>query len=177
MRMGIRVALAAAGVVALAMLVLLRFGDDSEDRFRNGEPAIATPTELSGVASGLGNSVYWLGARKGAEYELTKTSTGRVYVRYLEDGAEAGDERAVFVTVVTYPPENGGVAMLRRAARERRGAELARTDDGAVLLVDPNAPRNAHLAYPGESLQVEVYSPVPGEALRLASKGRVQPVP
>lgn len=178
MRLGLRaiVVVLAVVVVALAALLLLALVHDSDDPSGAGAPAIATSDELSQVAADLGRPVYWLGERRGAEYELTETSTGRVQIRYLTEGAQAGNPRAEFVTVVTYPSEDGAAA-LRRAARERRGAQLARTDDGAVLLVDPNAPNNAHLAYPGESLQIEVYSPVPGEALRLAARGQVRPVP
>jgi hypothetical protein len=66
---------------------------------------------------------------------------------------------------------------LRKAARQEAAAKLGKTDDGGVLLIDPTAPNNAHLAYRGANLQIEVYSPVPGEALRLAARGAVRPVP
>lgn len=157
-----------------AVVVWLVGGDDSSST--EPEPEVVSATQIPEFAAEKGDPVYWLGERPGARYELTESPSGRVYIRYLTGDAEAGDERADFMTVATYPGDNG-IAELRRAAREQEGAELGRTDDGAVLLVDPASPNNAHLAYPGPNLQIEVYSPVPGQALRLASRGAVQPVP
>ncbi len=157
-----------------AVVVWLVRGDDSSPA--PGEPEAVTASQLSDFAAEHGTPVYWLGERSGASYELTDTSSGRVYVRYLTGGAKAGDERAKFITVATYPGGDG-IAALRKAAGEQKGAKLGKTKDGAVLLIDPTSPNNAHLAYPGANLQIEVYSPVPGEALRLAAQGEVQPVP
>ncbi|MGC1853046.1 MAG: hypothetical protein WA687_11465 [Solirubrobacterales bacterium] len=159
-------------VALIAAVVIWLVGDD--DSSPAAESEIVTATQLP--ATKQGKTVYWLGERPSTSYELTESPSGRVYIRYLTGGAEAGDERTVFLTVATYPEEDA-IAALRRAAREQDGARLGRTDDGAVLLVDPSSPNNAHLAYPGTNLQVEVYSPVPGQALRLASDGAVQPVP
>lgn len=163
-------------VALIAVVVVWLVHDDDSSSPKAGEPEAASASQLSEFAAEHGEPIYWLGARQGESYELTDTKSGRVYIRYLTDGAEAGDERADFVTVATYPGQDG-IAMLRKAASEQKGAKLAKTDDGAVLLIDPASPDNAHLAYPGANLQVEVYSPVPGEALRLAARGDVQPVP
>jgi hypothetical protein len=162
--------------IALIALVVVWLVRDDDSSSKAGEPDVVAATQLTEFAAEQGKPVYWLGERPNESYELTEATSGRVYVRYLKGGAEAGDERAAFLTVATYPGENG-IAELRRAAREQEGAELGRTDDGAVLLIDPASPNNAHLAYPGPNLQIEVYSPVPGQALRLASRGAVQPIP
>lgn len=159
-------------LIALVVVWLVRDDDSSVAE----EPEAVPVTQLSEFAADQSKPVYWLGERPNETYELTETPSGRVYIRYLTGDAEAGDERATFVTVGTYP-DGDGIAQLRRAAREQEGAELGKTDDGAVLLIDPTSPNNAHLAYPGANLQIEVYSPVPGQALRLASRGAVQPVP
>lgn len=156
-----------------AVVVWLVRDDDSSATV---DPEVVATAQLSELADDQGKPIYWLGERPNERYELTETPSGRVYIRYLKGDAEAGDDRAVFVTVGTYP-DGDGIAALRRAAREQDGSKLGRTDDGAVLLVDPTSPNNAHLAYPGANLQIEVYSPVPGQALRLASRGAVQPVP
>jgi len=162
--------------VALVVAVVVWLGRGSDSEPAANEPELVSATQLSAFADEHGKPVYWLGERQGAKYELTETPGGRVYLRYLRGNADAGDTRASFVTVATYPASNG-VAALRRAAHERSGAELGRTKDGAVLLIDPSSPDNAHLAYPDADLQIEVYSPDPGEALRLAAKGDVRPVP
>jgi hypothetical protein len=163
-------------VLIAAVVVWLARDDSSSSSPATGEPEAVSTSELSEFAGEHGSPIYWLGARRAATYELTDFESGRVYIRYLTGGAEPGDEQASFVTVATYPADNG-VAALRKAVREQKGAKLGKTDDGAVLLIDPTSPDNAHLSYPGANLQIEVYSPVPGEALRLAARGDVQPVP
>jgi len=162
-------------VVLLAMIAAWSVGC-GDDAPASGEARIVSAAELSEAVADAASPVYWLGERGGAELELTEEDSGRVYVRYMEDGAEAGDDQAELLTVGTYPSEDG-VAELRRAARTGDGKVIARTDDGAVLLVDPDSPHSAHLAYPDGGSQIEVYSPTPGEALKLASRGAVRPVP
>lgn len=162
-------------VVLVAMIAAWSVGC-GDDAPTAGEARIVSAAELSEVAADAASPIYWLGERAGTEIELTEEDSGRIYVRYLEDGADAGDEGAESLTVGTYPSKDG-VAELRRAARNGEGTVAARTDDGAVLLVDPASPNSAHLAYPDAGPQIEVYSPKPGEALRLASRGAVRPVP
>lgn len=176
-RRWLTILLAALSVALIAAVVVWLTRDESSSSApATGEPEAASVTGLSEFAGEQGSPIYWLGPRRNATYELTDSESGRVYIRYLTGGAKPGDERAKFITVATYPTENG-VTALRKAAREQKGAKLAKTDDGAVLLIDPGSPDNAHLAYPGANPQIEVYSPVPGEALRLAARGEVQPVP
>lgn len=161
--------------VALIAAVVVWVTQDDGVSVTVGEPQVVSASELSEFAADADRPVYWLGERSGTSYELTETASGRVYVRYLEGDAEAGDSRADFVTVGTYQ-EKDGVAALHLAVAKRDGAKLGKTDNGAVLLIDPTAPKNAHLAFPGADAQVEVFSPNPGEALRLAARGAVQPV-
>jgi hypothetical protein len=165
-----------ATIAAAVALSACGSGGDDSVSLTPGEPQILSAPQLSDFAGEQSQPVYWLGERHGTELEVTETPQGRIYVRYLAGGAEAGDPRAKFITVGTYPTKDG-VAALRAALASRSGAKLVRTDRGALLLVDPASPQSAHLAYPGDGVQVEVFSPVPGAALRLASAGDVQPVP
>lgn len=140
--------LAVLSVALIAAVAIWVLRDDSSAPPAD-EPTAMTASELSEFAAEQDAPVYWLGERTNASYELTDSQSGRIYIRYLTNGADAGDERAKFITVATYPSENG-VAALRKAAREGNGAKLGKTDDGAVLLIDPSSPDNAHLAYRGE---------------------------
>lgn len=162
---------------AVALLLGLSGCGSSDDSVTvpAGEPEVVTASQLSDFAADAAGPVYWLGERLGSRYELTETAKGRVYVRYLRGDAKAGDPRSSFITVATYPSADG-VAKLRKAAAAKGGAELGRAGDGAVLLADPAA-TSAYLAYPGGDVQVELYSPVPGQARRLALAGAVREVP
>ena len=173
---GLLIVLSLALIAAVAVWVTR---DDSESGGEGatataGEATIVSAGELAEFAAERPQPVYWLGARGESEYELTATG-GRVYVRYLEGDAEAGDPRDDFVTVGTYPSKHA-VADLRRAAKVNPGAKLGKTSDGATLLIEAGSPDNAHLAYPGDDFQVEIFSPKPGEAQRLAKRGAAQPV-
>ena len=168
------------GVQTLLCVALLALGATwstgcGDDSPAAGEARIVSAEELGDFAASADFPIYWLGERGGAEIELSEEASGRVYVRYLDPGTEPGADKAAFLTVGTYPSEDG-VAEMRRAARSGDGTVAARTDDGAVLLVDPSSSKSAHLAYPDAGPQIEVYSPRPGQALRLASRGAVRPV-
>jgi hypothetical protein len=168
------------GVQALLCVALLALGATwstgcGNDSSAAGEARIVSAEELGDFAASADFPIYWLGERGGTEIELSEEGPGRVYVRYLDPGTEPGADKAAVLTVGTYSSEEG-VAELRRAARDGDGTVAARTDDGAVLLVDPSSSKSAHLAYPGAGPQIEVYSPSPGQALRLASRGAVRPV-
>jgi len=175
-RRWLTILLVVLSVALVAAVLVWIFRDDDSSSSTATEPEAVSVSELSDFAAAQGTPVYWLGERSGETYELTDSPSGRVYIRYLPEGTDVGDERADFVTVATYPSDDG-VAELRKAARGEAGAKLGKTDDGAVLLIDPTSPDNAHLAYRGANVQIEVYSPVPGEALRLAARGAVRPVP
>lgn len=171
-----RRAIAATAIAAVALVAWLVLGSDGDGGVpAPGTPVVVSADELVERAGEVAAPIYWLGEREGAEYELTEAASGQVFVRYLPEGAEAGDLRTDFDVVGTYPTPDA-VAALRRA-REQQGGRLARSDDGAVLLIDPSQASNVHLAYPGADVQIELYSGTPGRAVRLAARGDVQPVP
>jgi len=165
----------AAAVVAM-LLIWLLFIKAEDEAGDAGGPEIVQTSGLSDAAKRLGHPIYWIGERTGASYELAESDNGRVYVRYLDRGADAGVRSTQFVTVATYPVRNA-TAALRRGLASRPEAELARADNGALLLIDPKAPGSIRLAYPGADQQVELYTPDVAEGIRLAKSGAVQPVP
>lgn len=163
-------------VLLVALVVLLTDGGDDGEEVVVGEPQIVSAEQLSDFVGDRDSPVYWLGPRDGTSYELEETASGEVQLRYLDADAEAGDGPGRYVTVVTYPAGDG-VAALRRSAGSEDGVGLGETADGAVLLIDRDSPRNAHLAYPGDEVHIEVFDPVVGEAAAAASRGDVQQVP
>jgi hypothetical protein len=164
----------AAGLSAWLVVLLLTGGDDF--KLTTGEPQIASVSDLESWVEDTGRTIYWVGERAGTAYELTETSSGRVYVRYLPEGAEAGDPAPGYVTVGTYPV-NDAAGALRDAAKAKQGGELAMSKNGAVVLLEKHRAENVHMAFPNSNEQIEIYSPEPKVALRYASGDQVTPIP
>jgi hypothetical protein len=168
-------ALLAIGLAAFLVgwLVMSRGGDDAAAT--QGGGATATSEEdLRAFAASAAHPVYWAGPKSGFTYELTQTSDGRVYVRYLPEGTEVGDPRARFLTIGTYP-RTGAFAELRRAARAD-GAVSLNLGRGGLAVFSEARPTSVYFGYPDAKYQVEVYHPSPDEARRLALAGQVVPV-
>jgi len=131
-------------------------------------PLAASPAVLATIAKAAGQPVFWTGTQAGYRYELTRTSAGDVYVRYLPHGAKVGNRQADYRVVGTYPYA-GALAALEAY----RGGKRTSLPGGGVVLSTTTDPKSVHIAYPGLDYQIEVYDPVPGRALQLALAGRV----
>jgi hypothetical protein len=165
-------AVGAAIVIALiAYFVIKGGGDDSA----SDKPEAVGAAKLSELAGDTGHPVYWAGRRPSGTYEWTELADGRVYVRYLKPGAPAGDPRARFLTIGTYPVGNAPRA-LRKADRSP-GSRTRNVGGGAIALVNRDTPTSVYLAYPGSPYEIEVFDPDPKKALRLVTSGKIQPVP
>jgi hypothetical protein len=134
----------------------------------------ASVARLEAVASAAGHPVYWAGPRAGTTYELTRTTDGRIYVRYLPKGVKLGDRRSIYLIVATYPVPGAYRAVL--AAAKQKGARTFGVAGGGKALVNAKTPTNVYLAYPGSSYQIEVYDPKPGRARALVASGRIRRV-
>jgi hypothetical protein len=134
-------------------------------------PIAATPAILVAFSKALNRPIYWAGPMSGDTYELTETSAGNIFVRYLPKGVRVGDPRASFLAIGTYPYP-GALKALQTIAKGK-GTAL---QGGGLAVTTAGHPGNFHIAYPGLAYQIEVYDPVPGRAHTLALSGRVKPV-
>jgi hypothetical protein len=135
-------------------------------------PVGESAASLRKLAGSFDEPIYWLGPVPGYTYELTRTTTGKVYVRYLPTGVDVGDRRARYLIVATYPYRNAFSALKAVAA----GDGLA-VRGGGLAVPDPTYPKSVHLAFRNVAgFQIEVYDPSPARARRLALSGRVGPV-
>jgi hypothetical protein len=171
---GLRLGAVLAVLIGVALLAWLVLGGGDDDDAQAGDPQAVSVEDLQEEASSGELPVYWAGPQSGTTYELTETSDGSVYVRYLPEDAEIGDPSPDFLTVATYPLENGYARVL--AAAEEEGAETEELPNGGLALVDADRPSSVYVAYEGEPYQVEVYDPSPDGALELVTSGAVQPV-
>ncbi len=165
---------AAAAIVVIAWLLLKDDGSSDSGAKATGAPTIATEAELSSLADSLGHPLYWAGPLPGTRLELTNEADGRVYVRYLDGSAEAGDPRPDFLTVGTYPVPDATAAI--RRASHTPGTKVRQLSDGAVALVNTNKPTSVYIAHPGSDSQIEVYDPSGKRALGLVLSGQIKPV-
>lgn len=134
-------------------------------------PVALSASGLRTLARAVPQPIYWAGPKHGYLYELTRTTSGRIYVRYLPTGVKAGAPGASYLIVATYPYA-GALNALKAVAH---GAQVT-IPGGGVALVDTKDPKSVHLAYPGVAYQVEVYDPSPAASRAVAVSGKVLPV-
>jgi hypothetical protein len=180
-RLWIALGLLIAAVVAAIILIIVLSSGSSNSTTTIARPTppaktvrAATLPELRAESAALGRPIYWAGPRLPETYELTTTTDGRVYVRYLPQGVSVGSPRPDFLTVGTYAVTNP-VASLRTAARNRGGV-LKALPGGAVAYYNRARPTSVYLAYPNSTEQIEVFDPSPATALGLVVHGKVTPV-
>jgi hypothetical protein len=162
-----------AAVVLAAMLVgwlLLNHAKREPTDVATG-PALVSTAQLASAAHSLGRPIYWAGPRDDSSYELTVTASGRVYVRYLPRGTAAGDRRADFLTVGTYPGDHAYEDLKKVSTGPAVHSNLL--DDGGLLVAPKRLPKSVYLAYPNGQYQVEVYGSSPGTARTLALNGLI----
>jgi hypothetical protein len=134
-------------------------------------PVAATVAKLRVIARA--RPVYWAGPKRTATYELTKTSNGRVYIRYLPSGIRVGSRKNVRF-VGTYAVPNAYKA-LRKAAKTA-GDVTFKAPHGGLAIYSKTGPTNVYLAFPGSNYQIEVYDPNPSRARKLVKSGAIRPI-
>ena len=165
-------------VLALVLIVgaaggagwLLLRGDGSP-KAKRAPAATASVHALASLASSVGHPVYWAGPKDGYRYELTQTTDGRIYIRYLPAGVAVGTSAPNYLTVGTYPVKDALATV--RAIGGKPGGSLLNLGGGAVAAADPDHPLSIYMAYPGSSYEVEVYDPSPGQARQLVTAGAI----
>jgi hypothetical protein len=178
LRLPLRISLVTRTTFIAAMTLALALlpgcgGSDSEPgrQTSSGAAEVVSADSLREASSAGASPIYWAGEQEGTELELSRPDKERTYVRYLTGGAEAGDERADFLTVSTYVQPNA-VAVLRRQS-ERSGGTIGHAPGDATVYYDQANPGSVYLAYPGSPVEVEVYDPSFERALRLVKSGRI----
>ena len=172
MRVG--AAIAVALVVAFAAWLIFRDGDDRSSEPQRPASSAASVAQLRALPTETGHDVYWVGRRQDYTYELTRTTDGNIYIRYLPPGVPVGDGQPAYLTIGTYPRSNA-LNGLRRLARRSDNVSFA-VEGGGLAVYSRGRPNSVYVAYPGDPVQVEVYDPSAQRARRLARDGRVRPV-
>lgn len=174
-RLGTLVALAVAGLAVVWIVI----GSGSSGSSSSTSASSVNPVGPVGLsASGLrtlsasvGQPIYWAGPKKGYVYELTRTSNGSVFVRYLPPGTKVGAKEAKYLVIATYPFKDAFQAL-----KNIPNAQPVEVPGGGIALIDGKYPQSVHLAYPSVDYQVEVFDPSPALSLEVARSGDVLPV-
>jgi hypothetical protein len=172
----VAIALAAAFVVWL----LVRGNDNSSSNATQTTttaatgPVAATPAALRALSAEVGHPIYWVGPQRGSTYELTRTASGRIFIRYLPSGAKVGNRRASYTIVGTYPVSKA-LQVLQDLSKQP-GEKSTPAPGGGLAVYSTSSPTNVYVAYPGSDVQIEVFDPSAARALRLVTSGRVAPV-
>jgi len=128
---------------------------------------------LKALAASLGQPIYWAGSMPNVTYELTRTSDGKIYIRYLPAGVSVGASKP-YLTVGTYPVRNA-YRVTRAAGSGATSVKIA-AGGGAIAVYNREHPANVYLAYPRSKFQIEVFDPKRGEARKLVASQSITPV-
>jgi len=172
-------------VVAVAVLIgfvvwlLVRGGGNGSgaDSTATGPaigPVAATQDRLHSLSNDEGHPIYWAGSKANTTYELTRTSSGRIFIRYLPKGVPVGVDKADYTIVGTYPVSNA-TGVLQGLAKKSGEQELS-APGGGIAVYSTSRPTNVYVAYPGSNLQIEVFDPSADRARRIVTSGQVEPV-
>jgi hypothetical protein len=134
----------------------------------------ATGADLKALAVALGHPIYWAGNEPKVTYELTKTPSGRVYIRYLPEGVAVGSPKPDYLTVGTYPQKSA--AAILKATAKKSGAKTLPVSGGGLAYQDKGHPTSVYLAFPKSDFQIEVYDPDAARAKQLVTSGQIAPV-
>jgi hypothetical protein len=139
----------------------------------SARPRAATVEQLRALDASRGKAVYWVGPQSDTTYELTETSAGKVYVRYLPRGTTIGAS-GPHTTIGTYPFQNP-LAAVRAIGRDTGGRTFS-IAGGGLAAVDGRHPTSVYVAFPGVDYEIEVFDPSAARALDLVRSGRVASV-
>jgi hypothetical protein len=162
--------------VAVTVVIGLRVRGDDGNAFQLelGVPTAASAGDLRAFAS-PSRPVYWIGPANSGTLEVTRTSGGGVYVRYLSAGVAVGDKAASYTTIATYFTPNA-YATMRRSARTP-GFAQAKAANGSLAVWRIARATSVYVAFPKTDYLVEVYDPSPRRARSLALSTRLRRVP
>jgi hypothetical protein len=171
-------AIVIAGVVAAgAAVFLLQTGSDDSPTTANSTSVTrrfaVSAKGLATLAGSTSHPIYWAGPRDTKLYEVTQASNGDISLRYLPRGGSAGDPRPL-LSIATYPSLNAyGTA---KETMTRRGNVSVPVGRGALAFRTKRSHTNVYVAFRGQDVQVEVFSPKPGQAQRIVEAGQIVPV-
>src|SRR6478672_5430952 len=90
----------------------------------------ATLADLRALKGKTGHDIFWAGRKRGYTYELTQTSGGDIYIRYLPPGVPVGAAGADFLSIGTYPETDAFGTV--KAAQKQSGELVTKLPSGGL---------------------------------------------
>ena len=141
---------------------------------KNPTTVTLTADGLGAFAKTRGRPVYWLGPKLGADYQVTTTPDGRVYVLYVPASSQPS-KKAQYLSVGTYPLKNAYAATLKAASK--KGLVALKAGGGIAAVYATTRPTNVFVAFPGVDYQIELFDPNADQAHKFVVAHNVVPVP
>lgn len=146
------------------------------DTSPQGGQVALTESQLRGEVKKIKVPVYWVGPQSGARYTLENQANTRIFVRYLPDGKIPPQGEATKRIIGTYILQEAFDSTKKAGATIANGIGFI-NDDGAAVYYNTSSPNNVYVAYSNVDAQIEIFDPVKGVAVQLATvKGALQQI-
>ena len=144
------------------------FGGNVADKVGQTQGKVAlTEGELRSLILKEGVTAYWVGPSPNCMYSLEINSNHQVFIRYLPDGKGVDDTQPNYRVIATYP-QSDAFTVTKTAGNQANAISFV-NGDGAQIYYNKALAKNVYLAYQTADYEVEIYDPIEGASLSLAT--------
>ena len=129
--------------------------------------ASLTEDQLRAEVKNVGGSIFWAGPMAGASYTFNHIASGQDFIRYLPNGQGLNDSNKNYRVIATYK-EATAYATILAASKLGTGVSIT-NPDGSIVYYAKATPTHVYMAFKGFGYQIEIFDPVPGASLKLAT--------
>lgn len=130
-----------------------------------------TEAQLIQIVKDQKVTAFWAGPQDGAMYSLVINSNKQVFVRYLPNGKGLDDTNPDYRVIATYPQADA--FNVTKTAGNQANAISFVNGDGAQVFYSKALSANVYVAFPDQPYEIEIFDPVEGAALSLATASQV----
>lgn len=133
----------------------------------NSGQAALSEAQLRAEVRAIGGNIYWAGSVSNALYTLNHIKAGQDFVRYLPNGKGLADTAQNYRVIATYKDPNA-FTTVTTAAKLSAGVSVT-NPDGSFVYYAKSTPTHVYLVFKNLPYQIEIFDPVPGASLKLAT--------
>lgn len=132
----------------------------------SGQAALSE-NQLRSEVRKVGGSIFWAGSVSGAKYTFNHIAAGQDFIRYLPNGQGLSDTTQNYRVIATYK-EATAYATISAATKLQTGVGMT-NPDGSVVYYAKATPTHVYMAFKNFPYQIEIFDPIPGASLKLAT--------